>query len=56
MKDHTIPDGHYVRMILAKNVMKKRRYKVSREVYIVSGRDGKNYFIKYIQFGLFSLY
>ena len=26
--------------------MKKRRYKVSREVYIVSGRDGKNYFIR----------
>ena len=25
--------------------MKKRRYKVSREVYKVSGRDGKNYFI-----------
>lgn len=46
MKDHTIPDGHYVRMILAKDVMKKKRFKVSREVYIISGRDGKNYFIK----------
>ena len=46
MKDYSIPTGHYVRMILSKDLMKKRRYKVSREVYIVSGRDGKNYFIK----------
>ena len=45
-KDYTIPNGHYVRVILAKELMKKRRYKVSREVYIVDGRDGKNYFVK----------
>ena len=45
MKNHDIPTGHYVRIVLSKDLMKKRRYKVSREVYVVSGRDGKNYFI-----------
>ena len=45
MKNHDIPNGHYVRIVLSKELMKKRRYKVSREVYVVSGRDGKNYFI-----------
>ena len=46
MKKHDIPNGNYVRLVLAKDLMKKRRFKVSREVYIVSGRDGKNYFIQ----------
>ena len=46
MKNHDIPTNHYVRIVLSKDLMKKRRYKVSREVYIVSGRDGKNYFIR----------
>ena len=45
-KDYTIPKGHYVRVVLSKELMKKRRYKVSREVYIVDDRDGKNYFVK----------
>ena len=45
MKKHEIPINHYVRIILSKDLMKKRRYKVSREVYKVSGRDGKNYFV-----------
>ena len=45
-KNHDIPIGHYVRIVLSKELMKKRRFKVSREVYIVSGRDGKNYFIQ----------
>ena len=45
MKKHDIPTNHYVRIVLSKDLMKKRRYKVSREVYKVSGRDGKNYFI-----------
>lgn len=40
-----IPEGHYVRIVLAKDMMKKRRFKVSREVYQITGRDGKNYFI-----------
>ena len=44
-KNHDIPTNHYVRIVLSKDLMKKRRFKVSREVYIVSGRDGKNYFI-----------
>ena len=44
-KSHDIPTGHFVRIVLSKDLMKKRRYKVSREVYKVSGRDGKNYFI-----------
>ena len=46
MKKHDIPNGNYVRLVLAKDLMKKRRFKVSREVYTVSGRDGKNYFIQ----------
>ena len=44
-KSHDIPTGHFVRIVLSKDLMKKRRYKVSREVYKISGRDGKNYFI-----------
>ena len=45
-KNYDIPNGHFVRLILDKDVMKKRRFKVSRECYIISGRDGKNYFIQ----------
>ena len=44
-KKHDIPTNHYVRIVLSKDLMKKRRFKVSKEVYKVSGRDGKNYFI-----------
>ena len=44
-KDHSIPINNYVRIILAKKIMKKRRFKVSRECYKVTGRDGNNYLI-----------
>lgn len=45
MKNHDIPTGHFVRIVLSKDMMKKRRFKVSREVYKITGRDGKNYFV-----------
>ena len=45
MKNHEIPEGHYVRVVLDKKLMKKMRFKVSREVYKIAGRDGKNYFV-----------
>ena len=44
-KNHDIPTGHFVRIVLAKDKMKKMRFKVSREVYKITGRDNKNYFI-----------
>jgi len=44
-KSHDIPTGHFVRVVLSKDMMKKRRFKVSREVYKITGRDGKNYFV-----------
>ena len=43
--DHSIPVGHFVRVVLSKDVMKKRRFKVSRECYTITGRDGKNYLV-----------
>ena len=43
MRDYTIPDGNYVRVILSKDAFKKRRYRVSHECYRITGRDGKNY-------------
>ena len=45
-KNYDIPVGNFVRIILSKDLMKKRRFKVSRECYTISGRDGKNYFIQ----------
>lgn len=45
MKNYDIPNGHFVRIVLDKSQMKKKRFKLSRECYKVSGRDGKNYFI-----------
>lgn len=44
-QEHNIPVNHYVRIILSKDVMKKRRFKVSRECYKISGREGKNYLV-----------
>lgn len=44
-KNHDIPINHYVRIVLAKEAMKKRRFKVSRECYKVTKRDGKNYLV-----------
>ena len=44
-KEHNIPVNHYVRIVIAKDIMKKRRYKVSRECYKITGRDGRNYFV-----------
>ena len=44
-KSHDIPIGHFVRVVLAKDKMKKMRFKVSREVYKITGRDNKNYFV-----------
>ena len=44
-KTHDIPVNNYVRIVLAKDIMKKRRFKVSRECYKVTGREGKNYLI-----------
>lgn len=44
-KNYDIPIGSYVRIVLSKDVMKKRRFKVSRECYTIFGRDGKNYFV-----------
>ena len=41
--DHRIPDGNYVRYVLSKDPLKKRRYRVSHECYKITGRDGKNY-------------
>jgi len=43
--NHDIPEGHFVRIVLAKEIMKKRRFKVSREVYKITGRDGKSYLV-----------
>ena len=45
MRDHTIPNGNYVRIILSKDAFKKRRYRVSHECYQITGRDGKNYIV-----------
>ena len=45
MKNHDIPEGHFVRIVLSKDMMKKRRFKVSREAYKITGRDGKNYIV-----------
>ena len=44
-KSHDIPTNHFVRVVLSKDVMKKRRFKVSRECYVVTGREGYNYII-----------
>lgn len=44
-KNHDIPVNHYVRIVLAKEIMKKRRFKVSRECYKITGRDGHNYLV-----------
>ena len=44
-KDHSIPINNYVRVVLSKDVMKKRRFKVSRECYKITKRDGNNYII-----------
>ena len=44
-KTHDIPTGHFVRIVLSKELMKKRRFKLSREVYTITGREGKNYII-----------
>ena len=45
MKNYDIPKGHFVRIVLDKSQMKKKRFKLSRECYTVGDRDGKNYFI-----------
>ena len=44
-RNHTVPNGHFVRIVLTKDNMKKRRFKVSRECYRITGRDGKNYIV-----------
>ena len=44
-KKHDIPIGHYVRIVLSKEMMNKRRFKVSREAYKITGRDGNNYLV-----------
>ena len=44
-RKHDIPDGHFVRIVLNKEAMKKHRFKVSRECYTIKGRDGKNYIV-----------
>ncbi len=38
---YNLNDGEYVRVLLDKKTFKKRRYRVSREYYKASGRDGK---------------
>ena len=38
-------EGEYVRVVLDKDAMEKRRYKVSREVYKVVGREGQLFII-----------
>lgn len=45
MKNHDIPNGHFVRIVLSKDAMKKMRFKVSREAYKIIGREGKNYIV-----------
>ena len=44
-KSHDIPTNHFVRVVLSKDIMKKRRFKVSRECYKITGREGYNYII-----------
>ena len=44
-KPHDIPVGHYVRIVITKNIMKKKRFKVSRECYVIKRRDGFNYLV-----------
>jgi len=42
---YDIPVNHYVRIVVQRDPMKKRRFKISQECYKVTGRDGNNYFI-----------
>ncbi len=42
---YNLRDDEYVRVLLDKQTFKKHRYRVSREYYKVSGRDGKLYLI-----------
>ena len=45
MKQYPIKENEFVRYLLEKIVMKKRRYKVSRECYKISGVEGQLYII-----------
>ena len=42
---YLLNEGEYVRVVLDKDAMEKRRYKVSREVYKVVGREGQLFII-----------
>ena len=44
-KNHDIPINNYVRIVLSKDILKKRRFKVSRECYQITGKEGKNYLV-----------
>ena len=44
-KNYDIPINNYVRIILRKENLQKRRFRISRECYIVKKKEGKNYVI-----------
>ena len=45
-KDYMLDDGVYVRYLLPKQLMKKRRFRYSREGYKIDGREGNLFILK----------
>ena len=46
IKDFELKDGQFVRFIIARDPMKKKRYQVSNESYKIVGKEGKHYILQ----------
>jgi hypothetical protein len=46
IEDYDLPNGTWVRFMIPKNMMKKRRYQVTPDVVQIVGREGKAYILQ----------